>query len=261
MEVLEDEFPFLTGDFQVPAVNFPGCREHQHLNKIPRNFRHHYGKQTPCSLWTIDGWMLQDYWTCFGHPYFFLVQVAYTLVLGNIFLWMQCVNLKAMMAERPQGLWGCFEFPGWRYEESRFISENTCHCSISLQLVGHIVGWFPHPKLLYWKVYEGWWFTIPYFSYKVFWAQGKNTWELPTLKGVTPSFSSKILTWSQQHSQRSYPIRKHLFQKKGSSHQEFTYCYFWYLVFMHMIFLPTFAGNCSMRLASGRGFITNQLTK
>ena len=22
---LEDEFPFLTGDFQVPAMNFPGC--------------------------------------------------------------------------------------------------------------------------------------------------------------------------------------------------------------------------------------------
>jgi len=23
--VLEDDFPFQTGDFQVPAVNFPGC--------------------------------------------------------------------------------------------------------------------------------------------------------------------------------------------------------------------------------------------
>ena len=26
---LEDDFPFQTGDFQVPAVNFPGCKPPQ----------------------------------------------------------------------------------------------------------------------------------------------------------------------------------------------------------------------------------------
>ena len=42
---LEDDFPFQTGDFQVPAVHFPGCQKKRFGVQLPLIGSHQIMKQ------------------------------------------------------------------------------------------------------------------------------------------------------------------------------------------------------------------------